>query len=67
MNVHRVKVVRQDELYTVEPFIIHEPSTFESEFAVEKLKHYRSPHMDKVLTEFIQAVHKTLHFEVYSY
>jgi len=36
-NVHGDNDVRQTEIHTVEP-LVPEPSTFESEMAIEKLK-----------------------------
>ena len=37
LNVHEVKDVRQAETHTVEP-LVPEPSAFEVELAIEKLK-----------------------------
>ena len=37
LNVHEFKVVRQTEIQTVEPLVL-EPSAFEFELAIEKLK-----------------------------
>ena len=37
LNVHEVKNVRQAEIHTVEP-LVPEPSAFEFELAIEKLK-----------------------------
>jgi len=37
LKVHGVNNVRQTELHTAEP-LVHEPSAFEFELAIEKLK-----------------------------
>jgi len=37
LNVHGAKDVRQEEIHTAEP-LVPEPSTFEVELAIEKLK-----------------------------
>ena len=42
MNVHEVKDVRQAEIHTVGP-LVPEPSAFEVELAIEKLKNHKSP------------------------
>jgi len=45
LNVHTVNDVRQRETYTTEP-LVPEPSAFEAELAVEKLKSHKSPGID---------------------
>ena len=40
LNVHEVKDVMQAEIHTVEP-LVPEPSAFEVELAIEKLKNYK--------------------------
>ena len=42
MNVHGAKEVRQAEIDTAEP-LVPEPSDFEVELAIEKLKSHKSP------------------------
>ena len=39
LNVHGAKDVRQAEIHTAEP-LVPEPSTFEVELAIEKLKNH---------------------------
>jgi hypothetical protein len=41
LNVHRVNNVRQTEVHTAEP-LVPEPSVFEVEMAIEKLKRHKS-------------------------
>ena len=40
LNVHGVKGVRQTEIHTAEP-LVSEPSAFEFELAIEKLKNHK--------------------------
>jgi hypothetical protein len=54
LNVHRAGVVRQTEMHTAEPFV-PEPSSSEVEFAIGKLKRYKSPGVDQIPAELIQA------------
>jgi hypothetical protein len=42
LNIHRVGAVRQTEIHTAKP-LIPDPSTFEVESAIAKLKRYKSP------------------------
>ena len=46
--------VRQTEIHTAEP-LVPEPSAFEVEMAIEKLKSYKSPGIDQIPAELIQA------------
>ena len=46
LNVHGAKDVRQAEINTAEP-LVHEPSAFEVELAIGKLKSHKSPGIDK--------------------
>ncbi|PNF19216.1 hypothetical protein B7P43_G08967, partial [Cryptotermes secundus] len=54
LNVHRVSYVMQAESDTDEP-LIPDPSRFEVESALAKLKGYKSPGSDQIPTELIQA------------
>ncbi|PNF40027.1 hypothetical protein B7P43_G12320, partial [Cryptotermes secundus] len=54
LNVHRVSDVRQTEIDTAEP-LIPNPSPFEVENAIAKLKRYKSPGSDQIPAELIQA------------
>jgi hypothetical protein len=54
LNVHRVNDVRQTEVHTAEP-LVHEPSAFEVEMAIEKLKRHKSPGVDQIPAELIKA------------
>jgi hypothetical protein len=50
LNVHRASDVRQIEIHTAEPLV-----PFEFEIAVAKLKRYKSPGIDQIPAELIQA------------
>jgi hypothetical protein len=54
LNVHRASDVRQIEIHTAEP-LVPDPSPFEVEIAIAKLKKYKSPGSDQISAELIQA------------
>jgi hypothetical protein len=54
LRVHGVNDVRQTETQTAEP-LVPEPSAFEVQMAMEKLKRYKSPNMDPVSAQLIKA------------
>jgi len=54
LNVHGINYVRQTEIHTAEP-LVPEPSTFEVELAIEKLKSHTSPGIKQIPTELIKA------------
>jgi hypothetical protein len=58
-----VSDVRQTEIDTAEPFV-PEPSASEVEVAIGKLKSYKSPSVDQIPAELIQAREETLHSEI---
>jgi hypothetical protein len=64
LNVLRAGGVRQTEMRTAEPFV-PEPSTSEVEIAIGKLKRYKSPGVDQIPAELIQAGGETLHSEIH--
>jgi hypothetical protein len=64
LNVHGAGGVRQAEMHTVKPFA-PEPSASEVEVAIWKLKRYRSPGVDQILSELIQAGGETLCSEIH--
>jgi hypothetical protein len=46
LNVHQVNDVRQTEIHTTEP-LVPEPSAFEVDMAIEKLKSHKSLGIDQ--------------------
>jgi hypothetical protein len=54
LNVHGVEDVGQAEVHTAEN-LVPEPSAFEVELAIEKLKSYKSPGTDQIPSELIKA------------
>jgi len=60
LNVHGVNEVRQ----TTEPQV-PEPTAFEVEMAIEKLKGHKSPGFDQIQAELIKAVGRTIGPEVH--
>jgi hypothetical protein len=64
LNVHGVNDVRQTKINTAEP-LVPEPSSFEVEVAIEKLKRYKSLGSDKIPAELIQAGENSLCSEIH--
>jgi hypothetical protein len=54
LNVHGLSDVKQQELHTSEP-LVPNPSSFEVEIAITKLKRYKLPGRDQILAELIEA------------
>ena len=63
--VHGVSDVRQTELYTAEP-LVPEPSAFEVEMVIEKLKRHKSPSIDQIPAELIKAGGRTNRSEIHT-
>jgi hypothetical protein len=63
-NIHGVKDVRQTEIPTAE-LLVPEPSVFEVELAIEKLKSHKSPGTDRSLPEMIKVGCRTIHSEIH--
>jgi hypothetical protein len=59
-----VSDVKQTEIHTAEP-LVPEPSSFEVEIAIEKLKRYKSLGIDQILAELIQSGGNTLRSEIH--
>jgi hypothetical protein len=64
LNVHGAKDVRQAEIHTAEP-LVPEPSAFEVELAIEKLKSHISQGNDQIPTELIKAGVRTIRFAIH--
>ena len=64
LNVHEVKDVRQAEIHRVEP-LVPEPSAFDVELAIEKLKNHKSPGIDQIPEELIKAGGRTIRCEIH--
>jgi hypothetical protein len=56
--------VRQSQIRTAEPFV-PDPSASETEVAIWKLKRYKSPGVDQIPAELIQAGGETLRSEIH--
>jgi len=63
-KVHGVKNVGQAETHTAEP-LVPEPSAFEVEFAIGKLKSHNSPGIDEIPAELIKAGGGTICGEIH--
>ena len=60
MNTHGFNDVRQTEIHIAET-LVPEPSAFEVELAIEKLKSHKSPGIDQIPAELIKAGGRTTH------
>ena len=58
------KDVRQEEIPTVEPLGL-QPSAFEVELAIEKLKIHKSPGIDQIPAEFIKTGGRTIRYAIH--
>ena len=54
LNVIGVNDVRKTEIHTAEP-LMPEPSAFEVEMAIGKLRRHKSPDIDQIPAELIKA------------
>jgi hypothetical protein len=66
LNVHGVKDVRHIEIHTAEPLVL-EPSAFEFELAIEKIKSHKSSEIVQIPTELIKAEDRTFYFEIHKF
>jgi hypothetical protein len=64
LNIRRVSDVKQIEIYTAEP-LVPDPSPYEYEIAIAKLKRYKSSDSDQILAELIQAGGEVLWPEIH--
>jgi hypothetical protein len=64
LNVQGAGGVRQTEMHTAQTFV-PEPSTSEAEVAIGKLKSYKSPGVDQIPAELIQAGGETLRSDIH--
>ena len=58
------KDVRQEEIHTAEP-LVPEPSAFEVELAIEKIKNHKSPGIDQIPAELIKVGGRTIHCAIH--
>jgi hypothetical protein len=65
LNVHGAGGVGRTEMHTAEPFVPR-PSASEFEVAIGKLERYKSPGVDEIPAEIIQAGGETLLSEIHS-
>ena len=64
LNVHGVNDVRQTETHTAEP-LVPEPSAFEVELAIEKLKSHKSPGIDQIPAELIKEGCRIIPYQIH--
>ena len=63
MNIHRIDDVREAEIHTAER-LVPEPSVFEVELAIEKLKRHKSPGIDQIKAKLIKAWSRKIRYEI---
>ena len=63
--MHEFNDVRQPDRHTAEP-LVPEPSAFEIEMAIEKLKRHRSPDTDQIPAELIIAGDRKIRSEIHN-
>jgi hypothetical protein len=63
LNVHGAGDVRQTQMHTAQTFVI-QPSASDVEVAIGKLKRYKSPGVDQIPAELIQAGGEKLRSEI---
>jgi len=64
LNIRGINDVRQTDLHTADP-LVPEPSAFEGEMAIEKLKRHKSPYIDPVPAKCIKAGSSKIPSEVH--
>jgi hypothetical protein len=62
--VHGFKDIKQTEIHTAEPLVL-EPSAFQVEMAIERLKRNKSPGIDQIPAELIKADDRTFRSETH--
>jgi hypothetical protein len=63
-NVHGVSDLKQTEIHTAEP-LVPEPSAFEFEMAIEKLKRHKSPSFDNIPAELTKAESRKICYRIH--
>jgi len=63
LNVHGFNDVRQTEIHTAEP-LAPQPSGFEVQNGIGKLKGHKSPSIDQIPEEFITAGVGPIRYEI---
>jgi hypothetical protein len=66
LNVHRLRKVWQIEIHKTES-LVPDPSPFEAEIPIAKLKRYKSPGSGHIPAEMIQAGSETLRSEIHKH
>jgi len=64
LNLHGVNDSRQTEIHTAES-LVPEPSAFEVEMAIEKLRRLKSPGIDQIPAELIKTGSRKIRFEIH--
>jgi hypothetical protein len=65
LNIHGVNDVRQTEIHTVEP-LVPQPSAFEVELAIEKLRSHKLPDIDQIPAKLIKVGGRKISYEIHN-
>ena len=64
LNVHGFNDVSSTEIHTTDPRV-HQPSAFEFELDIEKLKSHKSPDIGQIRTEWFKAGGRIIRYETH--
>ena len=64
LNIHGVHDVRRTETHTTE-LLVPEPSAFEVDLAIEKLKSHKSSGIGQISAEFIKEGGRTICYQIH--
>jgi hypothetical protein len=64
LNLHGVNDIRQTELHTAE-LLVPQPSAFEFELAIEKLRSHILPDIDQIPAKPIKVGGRKMHYEIH--
>ena len=64
LNVHGVNDAIQTEIHTAE-LLVPEPSAFEVDMTIEKLKRYKAPGIHQIPAEVNKAGGRTVHYQIH--
>jgi len=65
LNIHEINNVTRGDIHITEP-LMPEPSPFEIEMAIEKLKRHKSPGTDQLPPELMKAGGRSIHSEIHN-
>ena len=64
IDLHAVNDIKHTDIHTAEP-LVPEPSAFEVEMAIEKLKRHKSPGIDQIPAELIKSGCRKICYQIH--